>query len=56
MKTTITGYRILKNGRVMTSVEKEAIQENMYLGQQIKENGIYYFFSRKQGSKYIYLP
>ena len=56
MKTTLTGFRIPKNGSVIKSIEKEAIQENMYSGQQIKENGVYYFFARKQGDVYIYLP
>ena len=56
MKTNIKGYRISRNGSLILSIEKEAIQENMYLGHTIKENGTYYFFSRKQGETYVYLP
>jgi hypothetical protein len=55
-RTTRNGYRITKNGVVITTIEKEAIQEDMYLGHTIHEDGIYYFFNRKQGDIYIYLP
>ena len=55
-KINCRGYRITKNGALIRSIEKEAIKEDMYLGQQIKENGIYYFFDRKQGDTYVYLP
>jgi zona occludens toxin (predicted ATPase) len=55
-KLTQNGYRITKNGNVIDSIEKEAIKEDVYLGLQIKEDGTYYFFDRKQGSTYIYLP
>ena len=56
MKTTRTGYRINKNGSNMNSFEKESIKEDMYLGHTIKDNGTYYFFNRKQGNTYVYLP
>ena len=56
MKLTSTGYRISKNGNIIKSIEKDAIKEDMYLGPQIKENGIYYFINRKQGKTYVYLP
>ena len=55
-KLTKTGCRITKNGNVITSIEKDAIKEDMYLGKLIKENGVYYYFNRKQGDYYIYLP
>ena len=56
MKTTRTGFRITKNGSILKSIEKDAIKEDMYLGKMIKDNGVYYFFNRKQGNTYIYLP
>ena len=56
MKLTATGYRVTKNGSIMKSIEKDAIKEDMYLGQMIKEDGTYYFFNRKQGDTFIYLP
>jgi len=56
MKTTRTGYRISKNGKVNLSIENDALTDDMYLGPQVKENGTYYFFNRKQGNQYIYLP
>jgi len=55
-KLTATGCRISENGSVITSIEKDAIKEDMYLGHTIKDNGTYYFFDRKQGNIYIYLP
>lgn len=55
-RLTNSGCRITKNGNVITSIEKEAIKEEMYLGQLIKDNGTYYYFNRKQGDYYIYLP
>ena len=56
MKLTSRGYRITKNGNIMNSIEKEAVKEVMYLGPQINEGGTYYFFNRKQGETYVYLP
>lgn len=56
MKLTKTGYRITKNGSVLTSIEKEAIKQTEYKGNMIKENSTYYFFNRKQGNVFIYLP
>jgi hypothetical protein len=61
MKLTRTGYRISKNGSVIDSIEKEAITLDCYrsyvlAGKSIKRDGIYYFFNRKQGNTYIYLP
>ncbi len=54
-KLTKTGCRITKNGSIITSIEKDAIKEDMYLGPQFKENGTYYFFDRRQNGIYIYL-
>jgi hypothetical protein len=56
MKTTANGYRIRKNGSVIKSIEAEAITRLEHEGTSIKENGTYYFFNRKQGLLYIYLP
>jgi len=55
MKLTKTGYRISKNGNVITSIEKDAFQSKDFLGINHKVNGFYYFFNRKQGNTYIYL-
>jgi len=56
MKTTATGYRISKNGSIIPSIEKEAIKKYKFSGSFFKENGVYYFFNRKQGNIFIYLP
>ena len=56
MKLTKTGYRITKNGNVLTSFEKESLRSSLYLGESTKKDGVYYFFNRKQGSNYVYLP
>jgi hypothetical protein len=55
MKLTSTGYRISKNGSILTSIEKDAIKEKSYQGSTIKQNGTYFFFNRKQGNTFIYL-
>lgn len=55
MKLTKTGYRISKNGSVLKSIEKDAFKSSEYLGTSTKQNGVYYFFNRKQGNIYIYL-
>lgn len=55
-KINSEGYRVSKRGTTLRTIEKEAIQESMYLGQLIKENGTYYYFNRKQGNIYVYLP
>lgn len=56
MKTTKTGYRISKRGSIIPSIEKEAFTSNVNLGQLTKQDGVYYFFNRKQGNTFIYLP
>ena len=56
MKLNNKGYRVTKNGTIMKTIEKEAVKEDMYLGPQIKVDGTYYFFNRKQGEVYVYLP
>lgn len=56
MKLTKTGFRISKNGSILTSIEKEAFASAADLGASTKQNGTYYFFNRKQGNKFIYLP
>ena len=55
-KLTPSGYRISRNGNVIDSIEKEAFKSTTYLGNFTKQNGTYYYFERKQGKIYIYLP
>ena len=50
------GYRVTKNGSLIRSFEKEAIKKDADLGNVIKVYGTYYFFNRKQGDTYVYLP
>ena len=56
MKFTSTGFRIGKNGKINKGVEQGAITSVIYLGQMIKKNGVYYFYERKQGCTYVYIP
>lgn len=56
MKLTLTGYRISKNGSIIDSIERDAFKSTEYLGVCTKQNGIYYYFNRKQSNFYIYLP
>jgi hypothetical protein len=56
MKLTNRGYRITKNGSIINSIEKEAFKSTTDLGKATKQNGVYYFFNRKQGEKFVYLP
>ena len=56
MRTTKNGYRLNKNGKPIQSIESEAIVKSIKEGETIKEKGVYYFFDRKQGNNYIYLP
>lgn len=56
MKKTKTGFRISKNGRPISTIEKEAIIKKNYDGKSIKNNGTYYFFDRCQGGLNVYLP
>ena len=56
MKLTKTGYRISKNGSVIDSIEGEAFKSDVNLGGSTKQNGVYYFFDRKQGEIFVYLP
>lgn len=56
MKLTQTGYRISKNGSIINSIEKEAFKSEVDLGNATKQNGVYYFFNRKQGNVFVYLP
>ncbi len=55
-KLTKTGYRISKTGKVIDSIESEAFKSDKFLGQSTKIVGIYYFFNRKQGNIFVYLP
>jgi len=56
MKTTKNGYRVTKNGSVLNSIEPDSYKVGEYKGYAIKEDGTYYFFNRKQGETYVYLP
>ncbi len=56
MKLTKTGYRISKNGSVISGVEKEAFTTPIYLGRLTKQEGVYYFHNRRQGHLHVYLP
>ncbi len=55
-KLTKTGYRISKTGKVIDSIELEALKSDKFLGESTKIVGIYYFFNRKQGNIFVYLP
>ena len=55
MKLTRTGYRINRNGKIITSIEQDAYKSEKDLGSITKIDGMYYFFNRKQGSTFIYL-
>ena len=54
MKLSKTGYRFNQNGKVIKGLKSEEIAEKEFLGSSIKKEGTYYFFSRKQGSEFIY--
>jgi len=56
MKYTQTGYRISKNGSIINSIDKDAFKSDKDLGSVTKQDGTYFFFSRKQGNVFIYLP
>ena len=56
MKTTANGFRITKNGNVMLTIEEEAIQATSFQGNLIKQEGEYYFYNRRQGNIFVYLP
>ncbi len=56
MKTTVNGYRLNRNGKAILGVEKEAIVKETFVGESLKSFGTYYFFNRKQGDSFIYLP
>jgi hypothetical protein len=53
MKTTVNGYRLNRNGKVITSTEGEVVKDK-FLGSSFKENGTYFFYCRKQSGKFIY--
>ena len=55
MTTTKNGYRLTKNGSPIKSIENNAIVRT-FKTNTIKEDGTYYFFNRKQGNQFIYLP
>lgn len=55
-KITKTGYRISKNGAVINGIESEAVAKYHFEGNSIKEDGVYYFFNRRQGNTFVYLP
>ena len=53
MRTTVNNFRLNRNGKVILSSLGE-IQKSEFLGQLFKENGTYFFYSRKQNGKFIY--
>ena len=53
MKTTITGYPITKNGKILTTIPNE-VKRLEYQGETIKQNGTYLYFRFKRGNYYIY--
>jgi len=53
MKTTINGFPINKNGKVINQLKGETIKPT-YLGISFKEQGTYLFFKRKQGNNFVY--
>lgn len=53
MKTTITGYPINKNGKVLTSLPNE-VKITEFQGKTIKQNGTYLYFRFKRDGFYIY--
>lgn len=53
MKSTIKGYPINKNGKILTSLVDEVVRTE-FLGNTIKQNGDYLFFRFKRGNEYIY--
>lgn len=55
MKLTHTGYRINRNGKIITSIEQDAYKSEKYLGESTKIDGMYYFLNRRQGTMFIYL-
>lgn len=53
MKTTIKGFPINKNGKVITQLTNEVIKTE-YQGQSIKQEGTYLYFRFKRNNFYIY--
>lgn len=53
MKTTIKGYPINRNGKIITNLVNEVIRAE-YLGKSIKQNGEYLFFRFKRRGKFVY--
>jgi len=49
------GFRLNKNGKPILSEQGEIMHDN-YKGSSYKENGVYYFFLRTKGGKFIYKP
>jgi len=53
MKTTVNGYPINKNGKVLNTVTNE-VKRVEFQGQTIKQNGTYLYFRFKRDGFYIY--
>lgn len=54
MKTTKTGYRFNKNGKPILSLPNHHKLIDEYKGQSFKEEGLYWFYVRKQGNGFVY--
>lgn len=53
MKTTINGYPINRNGKVLTTLLNE-VKRAEFQGETIKQNGTYLYFRFKRQGFYIY--
>lgn len=53
MKTTINGYPINNNGKILTTLTNEVVRAE-FLGKTIKQNGCYLYFRFKRNGQYIY--
>ena len=53
MKTTINGYPINRNGKVLTTLLNE-VKRAEFQGETIKQHGTYLYFRFKRQGFYIY--
>ena len=55
IKKTVNGFRLNRNGKAILNDVGEKVK-NKYECELFKENGVYYYFDRKRGDKFIYKP
>jgi len=55
VRTSVNGFRLNRNGKAILTDVGEKVK-NKYEGELFKENGVYYYFDRKRGDKFIYKP